>query len=404
MRRLCLALAFTLAGAASLVLHDGATPVHAQAITPNQNITVVDSGTACVTAPAACAIYMLDSVTPAVTFSISGTWTGTLTFEGTNNDATWTSVLVANLATAASATTTTANGTFGLTNSGFLKLRVRATAAITGSALVTLARGSGVVTGPGGSVAATGQFLAADGTVAAPGYAYTAEPGLGWYRTGANTITLATGGANYFTSDGAKFKMAAGLPLGWTATNSAAALDTAFSRTAAGVIAFGTGAQGSTAGQFAVGTGTAAATFGGTLFTSTTATATTGTIEETLLQYTLPANTLAVNGRGLRITVYGTTAANANSKTLKLYFGLTVLNSLNTTSSGSGLVITGTVFRTGASTQISGTTGLTNTGLAIIGGTASAEALSGTVLIKVTGTTPTLLGDITAQILLVEAI
>lgn len=134
MRRLSLALVFLLACAATTT---------AQVITPNQAITVVDSGTACVTAPAACAIFALDNATSSVSISISGTWTGTLTFEGTNNDGIWTSVTVTPMAGGAKVTSTTTSGLFALVNGGVIKVRVRATAAITGSALVTAARGSG---------------------------------------------------------------------------------------------------------------------------------------------------------------------------------------------------------------------------------------------------------------------
>lgn len=37
--------------------------------------------------------------------------------------------------------------------------------------------------------------------------------------------------------------------------------------------------------------------------------------------YTLPANTLSANGRGVRARAWGTTAANANNKTFQFYFG-----------------------------------------------------------------------------------
>jgi hypothetical protein len=70
--------------------------------------------------------------------------------------------------------------------------------------------------------------------------------------------------------------------------------------------------SGTSVTSVAVGSGTTTALVGGTLFTSTTAAATTGTAEETLMSYTMPANTLAVNGRGVRITAWGSTAANVN--------------------------------------------------------------------------------------------
>lgn len=153
-----------------------------------------------------------------------------------------------------------------------------------------------------------------------------------------------------------------------------------------------------------IGTGTATATVGGTLSVSTTAAPTTGTIEETLASYTMPANTLAVNTRGVRITAWGTTAPNANSKTVKMYFGTSV--PLVLTTSGSGIGWRGTVIttRTGASAQTTwGETLASGTALAY-GAFTSTEALTSTVLIKVTGTTATAAGDATLTGFLVEAI
>lgn len=136
-------------------------PLPAQVLSPNQAITVVDSGTACVTAPTACAIYALDTQTGGLTISVAGTWTGTLTFEGTNNDGTWTSlVLTTNLATGVAAATTTVNGLYAIANMGVIKVRVRATAAITGSAIITAAKGLGFArAGPAGlTLAPDGSF------------------------------------------------------------------------------------------------------------------------------------------------------------------------------------------------------------------------------------------------------
>ncbi len=54
---------------------------------------------------------------------------------------------------------------------------------------------------------------------------------------------------------------------------------------------------------------------------STTAT----TIEETLHTVNVPANTLRIDGQALKIRAWGTTAANANNKTIRLKFGSAVL-------------------------------------------------------------------------------
>jgi hypothetical protein len=156
-----------------------------------------------------------------------------------------------------------------------------------------------------------------------------------------------------------------------------------------------------------LGTGGATAALGGTLSSNVTATSTTGLVEETLMQYTLPANTLAVNGRGLRFTVTCTFAANANAKACKLYFGAAVIaqsGAVVGSPNGSTYVALHTLTRISATTQH--TSGVDTVGAsgASIANTQGTETLSGAVLIKVTGTGPTTIGDITATQLLVEAI
>lgn len=50
-----------------------------------------------------------------------------------------------------------------------------------------------------------------------------------------------------------------------------------------------------------------------------------GAGEDDLITYSLPANTLAAAGDGLRITAWGNLANNANVKTIKFYWGATVI-------------------------------------------------------------------------------
>ena len=47
----------------------------------------------------------------------------------------------------------------------------------------------------------TSTFLLADGTVAAPGLAWASEPGLGWYRNGAGTVSMASQGLEVIRTD-----------------------------------------------------------------------------------------------------------------------------------------------------------------------------------------------------------
>ncbi len=153
----------------------------------------------------------------------------------------------------------------------------------------------------------------------------------------------------------------------------------------------------------AMGTGTATATIGGTLYVTTTPATTTGTTEQTLATYTMPANTMATNGRGVRITASFTHAANTNSTLAYLKFGGQQVAVRANAVSGATTRITAEVIRTGAATQWSAAlaTGGT-TGQALSG--ALTVDLSAQVLITATATTGTAAGDLTLDLFLVEAI
>ena len=85
---------------------------------------------------------------------------------------------------------------------------------------------------------------------------------------------------------------------------------------------------------------------------NTTAVGNVTTGEDNLISFTLPANTLSVNGMGLRVTYSGVTANNANAKTLKAYLGTTALLTTSLTANQASVwkaVIE--IIRTGAATQ-----------------------------------------------------
>jgi hypothetical protein len=86
------------------------------------------------------------------------------------------------------------------------------------------------------------------------------------------------------------------------------------------------------------------------IFTSTTPGANVSSAETDLISYPMPANTLAVNGQKLRITIFGTTAANANGKTVRFYFGGTMIGASGISVAYNGLAwqATAYVIRTGA--------------------------------------------------------
>lgn len=77
-----------------------------------------------------------------------------------------------------------------------------------------------------------------------------------------------------------------------------------------------------------------------------------GAGEDDLITYTLPAGVLAADGETVRIKAWGTTVNNANTKTLKLYFGSAVIltNALTISAAGKW-VLEAVVVRTGTDIQ-----------------------------------------------------
>jgi hypothetical protein len=103
------------------------------------------------------------------------------------------------------------------------------------------------------------------------------------------------------------------------------------------------------------GIGSAVYTPSGVITASTTQAATIADTNETdLWTYTLPANSLNANLKGVRIHVFGTFGATANNKTIKLYFAGTQIGALTSAGNNVAWEMLGTVLRTGASSQLAG--------------------------------------------------
>lgn len=147
---------------------------------------------------------------------------------------------------------------------------------------------------------------------------------------------------------------------------------------------------------------------GGLLNAQTAAVSTgAGTSEQVLQTYTMPANQLASAGQAVRIRCWGSTAANANNKTRKLYFGTSVLTTATEAANAQRWVLEMVVMRTGAATQSVSATGLAGTGsvtpLSYVN--QGTDDLTAGVVIKCTGTDGTdSAGDITANGMIVEQI
>lgn len=162
-------------------------------------------------------------------------------------------------------------------------------------------------------------------------------------------------------------------------------------------------------GQVTASVGALAATTGTvelSLNTNATAVGNVGTGEDDLISFSLPAGALQATGRGVKITAWGTSANNANAKTIRMKFGATNIISLALTASQANTWrAEGIVIRTGATTQEAnaqiiqaGTVSQVDVEI-----TAPAETLSGAVTIKCTGEA-TSDNDIVQEGMLVEFI
>jgi hypothetical protein len=126
--------------------------------------------------------------------------------------------------------------------------------------------------------------------------------------------------------------------------------------------------------------------------------------ETTLQTTTVPKNVLTEAGDYVEITLWGTVVNNANAKTVKLYWGATVVLSIALTAAQAGFFrIRARVYRTGLSTQrswvelIEGTAALAAAKVAFAFNTALAESEQADITVKVTGTAPTADNDMTVQ-------
>lgn len=143
---------------------------------------------------------------------------------------------------------------------------------------------------------------------------------------------------------------------------------------------------------------------GGVLSSQITPVSNVSTTETDLMSYTLPANALSADGKGVRVTAFGTSAANGNTKTARLYFGATLVATQVFTSSASSWHIVADIVRTGAATQTAGAYIITALFVGTTFTTAPTETLSGAVVIKATGQSGTGSSDVTQTGMLVEAL
>jgi len=97
------------------------------------------SGSSCTATGVTCLIVPLSQDKGAAGMTISGTWTGTITFEGSADGGTsWTAIDAWPLGSRTAVTTATAVGQWQVNVAGLTTIRMRASATITGTAIVTI--------------------------------------------------------------------------------------------------------------------------------------------------------------------------------------------------------------------------------------------------------------------------
>lgn len=157
------------------------------------------------------------------------------------------------------------------------------------------------------------------------------------------------------------------------------------------------------------GGGSTVYTPSGVLCSNTTPVSNVGTAETDLQTCTLSAGSLNTTGRGIRISGMFTTAANANIKTMRVYFGATVLAAPGGIAvNATPVMFTAIVLRTAPTTQIGfgwgqgapGPTSVVND----VRSAAPAETLANAIVIKTTGLSGTASNDVTSIALVVEAL
>lgn len=169
--------------------------------------------------------------------------------------------------------------------------------------------------------------------------------------------------------------------------------------------------------QRALGTSSSFSYPQGTITTNTTAVGNVGVSGPDVLQtYTLPASGLVTTGRGFRVRAWGTTANNANAKTVSLKFGTATLITKQLTASIAGTWdIEAYCVRTGASAQdcyavatnsggttVAATDGATVQRLSAFG--AQTQTETGTLDIATVSTVSTTNNDIVSEGLIIEGI
>lgn len=143
-------------------------------------------------------------------------------------------------------------------------------------------------------------------------------------------------------------------------------------------------------GPVPMGAGSGVATMGGIAHVNTTAVGNVGSGTDNLMTYSLPANSLSANNKGVRVTVGGRVANNANSKTLTFMFGSASVNIALRSTLDQAWFAVFHIIRTGSNAQIilgdthTSVANFTTTNEGAVVDTTATETDSGAITIKCT--------------------
>lgn len=129
--------------------------------------------------------------------------------------------------------------------------------------------------------------------------------------------------------------------------------------------------------------------------------------EDTLISYSIPANTMGANGvQGFRIKAGGTLATNGDNKQVKLYFGTISIATGVITDSNKNWFLELEVWRSGTNTQVIFGCGQRDTTNITPTMTTGTEAETAAIVAKVTGqgTTANTASEVVAKFLTVVAV
>lgn len=114
------------------------------------------------------------------------------------------------------------------------------------------------------------------------------------------------------------------------------------------------------------------------------------TTEDVIATWSLPANTLTAGTKGLRVRAWFHCASNADNKTMKLYFGSSVITTPTAATNNKNAYLELDIYRTGSSTQSVFGRGLVDTtSVTPYHNTSSAETDTAAITIKASGTAGT---------------